>query len=54
MANEVQPHILIAHQARATVIAYADWLVTTMKTMNDALPQENWAVPSPYPSAILL
>ena len=51
MANEVQPHILIAHQARATVIAYADWLVTTM---NDALPQENWAVPSPYPSAILL
>lgn len=51
MANKVQPYILVAHQARATVIAYADWLLTTM---NDALPQENWAVPSPYRSAISL
>lgn len=35
MANEVQPQILVGHQALAIVIAYADWLVTTM---NDALP----------------
>ena len=49
MLNDFQPQIEAGHEATATVIAYADWLVTTI---NDALPQENWTVPSPHPSAI--
>jgi len=47
MANDFPPQIEAGHEAKVTVIAYADWLVSTI---NDALPQENWAVPSPHPS----
>ena len=43
MANDVQLQIRAEQEAQAAVIAYADWLVTTM---NDALPQNNWTVPS--------
>lgn len=49
MANDFQLQIQAEQEAQATVISYADWLVTTM---NDALPQSNWTVPSPHPSAI--
>ena len=49
MANDFRPQIEAGHEAKVTVIAYADWLVSTI---NDALPQENWAVPSPHPSAV--
>ena len=49
MANDIQLQIQAEQEAQATVISYADWLVTTM---NDALPQNNWTVPSPHPSAI--
>ena len=49
MANDVQLQIQAEQEAKATVIAYADWLVTTM---NDALPQNNWTVSSPNPSVI--
>ena len=49
MANDVQLQIQAEQEAQATVISYADWQVTTM---NDALPQNNWTVPSPHPSAI--
>ena len=49
MGNDVQLQIQAEQEAQATVIAYADWLVTTM---NDALPQNNWTVPSGHPSAI--
>ena len=49
MANDVQLQIQAEQEAQATVISYADWLVTTL---NDALPQNNWTVPSPHPSTI--
>ena len=49
MANDSQLQIQASHQAQATVIAYADWLVTTI---NDVLPQNNWTVPLSHPSAI--
>ena len=49
MSNDFQLQIHAGQEAQATVIAYADWLVTTI---NDALPQNNWAVPSPNPSTI--
>ena len=50
MANDFQTQIKAGHEAKVTVIAYADWLVSTI---DDALPQENyWAVPSPLPSAV--
>ena len=49
MANDFQPQTEAGHEAKVTVIAYANWLVSTI---NDALPQENWAVPSPHPSAV--
>ena len=49
MANYVQLQIQAEQEAQATVISYADWLVTTM---NEALPQNNWTFPSPHPSAI--
>ena len=49
MANYVQLQIRAEQEAQATVISYADWLVTTM---NEALPQNNWTFPSPHPSAI--
>ena len=37
MANDVQLQIQAEQEAQATVISYADWLVTTM---NDALPEQ--------------
>ena len=49
MSNDFQPQIEAGHQAQETVKAYANWLVTTI---NDALPQDNWTIPSPHPSAI--
>ena len=49
MANDIQLQIQAEQEAQATVISYADWLVTTV---NDALPRNNWTVPSPHPSAI--
>ena len=49
MSNDFQLQIHAGQEAQATVIAYADWLVTTI---NDALPQNNWTVPSPNPSTI--
>ena len=49
MSNDVQLQTQAEQEAQATVISYADWQVTTM---NDALPQNNWTVPSPHPSAI--
>ena len=49
MSNDFEPQIEAGHQAQETVKAYANWLVTTI---NDALPQDNWTIPSPHPSAI--
>ena len=49
MSNDFQLQIHAGQEAQATVTAYADWLVTTI---NDALPQNNWTVPSPNPSTI--
>ena len=51
MAADFQPQIEAGHQARTTVIKYADWLVTTI---NEAIPQENWVLPSPHPSSLLI
>ena len=51
MAADFQPQIEAGHQATATVIKYADWLVTSI---NEAVPQENWVVPSPHPSSLLI
>lgn len=47
----LQLQMQAGQEAKATVIAYADWLETTI---NDALPQNNWTVPSPNPSTILI
>ena len=49
MLNDFQPQIEAGHQAQETVKVYVNWLVTTI---NDALPQGNWTIPSPHPSAI--
>ena len=49
MVNEFTPAIEAGIEAKARVIQYADWLLTTM---NEALPDGNWAVPNPHPSAI--
>lgn len=49
MSNDFQPPIEAGHQAPETVKVYANWLVTTI---NDALPQDNWTIPSPHPSAL--
>ena len=49
LSNDFQPQIEAGHQAKETVKAYANWLVTTI---NDALPPDNWTIPSPHPSAI--
>ncbi|XP_028408792.1 uncharacterized protein LOC114531365 [Dendronephthya gigantea] len=35
--------------AERKLISYVDWLVTTV---NDDLPDENWTVPDPHPSAV--
>ena len=51
MAADFQSQIEAGHQATTTVIQYADWLVTTI---NKAIPQENWVVPSPHPSSLLI
>ena len=51
MAADFQPQIEAGYQATTTVINYADWLVTTI---NEAIPQENWVVPSPHPSSLLI
>ena len=51
MSNGLQPQIEAGHQAQETVKLYVNWLVTTI---NDALPQDNWTIPSPRPSAILI
>jgi len=49
MANDFRTQTEAGHQAKVTVIAYVDWLVSTI---NDAHPQENRAVPSPHPLAV--
>ena len=49
MSNDCEPQIEAGHQTQETVKAYANWLVTTI---NDALPQDNWTIPSPHASAI--
>ncbi|XP_078352432.1 uncharacterized protein LOC144637171 [Oculina patagonica] len=49
LADDYRPQIDEGNQAQATVIKYVDWLVTTI---NESLPQENWTVPSPHPSAL--
>ena len=49
MSNDFEPQIEAGHQTQETVKACANWLVTTI---NDALPQDNWTIPSPHPSAI--
>ena len=49
MLNDFLPQIEAGHQAQETVKVYANWLVTTI---NDALPQDHWAIPSPHPSEI--
>ena len=37
-------------EAKARVIQCANWLITTM---NEALPDGNWTLPNPHPSAIV-
>ena len=49
MSNDFLPQIEAGHQAQETVKVYANWLVTAI---NDALPQDNWTIPSPHPSEI--
>ena len=49
LAADFRPQIEQGQQAQGTVIQYVDWLVTTI---NEALPQENWTVPRPHPSAV--
>ena len=36
-------------EAKALVLQYADWLVTTC---NEALPDDSWCIPTPHPCAI--
>ena len=49
MSIDFEPQIQAGHQAEETVKAYANWLVTTI---HNSLPQDNWTIPSPHPSAI--
>ena len=49
LADDYRIHIDEGNQAQAKVIEYVDWLVTTI---NESLPQENWTLPSPHPSAL--
>ena len=49
LADDYRIHIDEGNQAQAKVIEYVDWLVTTI---NESLPQENWNLPSPHPSAL--
>ena len=49
MSNDFLSQIEAGHQAQETVKVYVNGLVTTI---NDALPQDNWTIPSPHPSAI--
>lgn len=44
----IQALIAEGHLAKQKVVAYVDWLVTTV---NEAMPEQHWQLPTPHPSA---